>query len=194
MPERPEDILRNFGMANLLVEAGLSEVEKKFSVDLKRNLDDGEVDETYFPQFDQSIRSRAAQMAAHYEIFYCLEQTIRELITERLSEFGEDWWETKIPQQVRTEAKRRHEEELSKGITPRSYDLIDYTNFGELAVIIGSNWQDTFNDLFASRSGVNTVLSMLNTLRGPIAHCGVLADDEVTRLHLSVRSWFRLME
>lgn len=34
----------------------------------------------------------------------------------------------------------------------------------------------------------------LNTLRGAVAHCTPLAEDEVLRLRLSVRDWFRLME
>jgi hypothetical protein len=29
---------------------------------------------------------------------------------------------------------------------------------------------------------------------GPIAHCAPLAEDEVVRLRLSVRDWFRLMQ
>lgn len=37
-------------------------------------------------------------------------------------------------------------------------------------------------------------MTMLNSLRGPIAHCSPLADDEVVRLRLAVRDWFRLME
>lgn len=194
MSQTNDDILRNFGMANLLAEASLSEVERKHSIDLERAFDDELQDETYYPQFDEEIRSQASKMADHYEIFYCLEQTIRLLISERLSELGEDWWDTKIPQQVKTEAKKRHDEEVNKGITPRSFDLIDYTNFGELSSIIGTNWDDCFSDIFSSRNAVRSVLSMLNTLRGPIAHCGTLADDEVTRLHLSLRSLFRLME
>jgi hypothetical protein len=39
-----------------------------------------------------------------------------------------------------------------------------------------------------------SVMSRLNTLRGPVAHCTPLAEDEVLRLRLSVRDWFRLME
>jgi hypothetical protein len=38
------------------------------------------------------------------------------------------------------------------------------------------------------------ILGNLNTLRAPIAHCKALAEDEVTRLHLSLRDWFRQME
>ena len=37
-------------------------------------------------------------------------------------------------------------------------------------------------------------MANLNTLRGPIAHCSMLAEDEIVRLRLSVRDWYRLME
>lgn len=41
---------------------------------------------------------------------------------------------------------------------------------------------------------VERILSNLNTLRAPIAHCKALAEDEVERLHLGLRDWFRQME
>ena len=41
---------------------------------------------------------------------------------------------------------------------------------------------------------VEKVMSTLNTLRGPIAHRSPLAQDEIVRLKLAVRDWFRLME
>jgi hypothetical protein len=37
-------------------------------------------------------------------------------------------------------------------------------------------------------------MANLNMLRGPIAHCSPLAEDEVLRLQLTVRDWFRLGE
>ncbi len=37
------------------------------------------------------------------------------------------------------------------------------------------------------------IMTSLNMLRGPIAHCCPLADDEVVRLQLTVKDWFRLM-
>lgn len=180
-------------MANMLSEAALTEIEKRYSLNFQRYINEDDRDEMCYPQFDEKIRKQAAQMAAHYEIFYCLEQSIRSLISLRLAEHGENWWDKKIPEEVKTEAKKRHDEELNKGITPRSFDFMDYTNFGELSIIINKNWDDTFNDMFTSRDAVRNVLSTLNTLRGPIAHCSLLADDEVTRLNLSLRAWFRLM-
>jgi hypothetical protein len=77
-------------------------------------------------------------------------------------------------------------------MTVRSSDPIDFTTFGELGEIIKSNW-DVFGAMFNSIRALEKVLANLNTLRGPIAHCSPLAEDEVLRLQLSVRDWFRLM-
>jgi len=46
----------------------------------------------------------------------------------------------------------------------------------------------------AIRTGYKEVFARLNTLGGPIAHCSFLGEDEVLRLKLSLRDWFRLME
>lgn len=194
MTNSTHDTVRNFGMANLMIESALDNVENSHSVNLSRGIKDSDKDETYYPQFDEKIRKQASDMAAHYEIFYCLEQSIRTLIVQRLSEHGDDWWKTKIPQQVRVEAEKKHNDEIDKGITPRSYELIDYTSFGELSIIIVANWDETFNDMFKSKDAVRKVLAMLNTLRGPIAHCSMMDEHEVSRLHISLKDWFKLME
>jgi hypothetical protein len=83
--------------------------------------------------------------------------------------------------------------EIDSGMTPRSSEPIDFTNFGELGEIIKGNW-DVFGGIFDSPRAVERVMANLNTLRGPIAHCSALAEDEIVRLRLSVRDWFRLME
>ena len=83
--------------------------------------------------------------------------------------------------------------ELDSGVTPRSTQEIDYTTFGELGEIVRSNWS-TFLGTFNSKKAFSKVMTNLNTLRGPIAHCSPLAEDEVVRLRLSLRDWFRLME
>ena len=77
-------------------------------------------------------------------------------------------------------------------MTLRSSEVIDYTTFGELGEIIQHNW-DVFGDTFKNKSALRKVLNGLNLLRAPIAHCAPLAEDEVERLHLALRDWFRLM-
>jgi len=107
---------------------------------------------------------------------------------------GENWWDSgKVNPTIVSEISNRIQKELDSGVTRRSMDNLDYTTFGELSVIITANW-DIFGSIFNSRKGVERVLANLNTLRGPIAHCSKLSEDEVIRLNLTVRDWFRTMQ
>ena len=83
--------------------------------------------------------------------------------------------------------------EAQAAVSIRSEDDIDYTTFGQLGDIIRENWSD-FAGMLSNQSAVSRVLSALNMLRGTIAHCGVLAEDEVDRLKLAIRDWFRVLE
>ena len=98
-----------------------------------------------------------------------------------------------MPQAVRNNAEKNRAKEIQTGVTPRSADLLDYTTFGELGEIIKTNWR-LFSDTLSDIKAVENTLARLNTLRAPIAHCSMLAEDEVLRLQLSLRDWFRLME
>jgi len=85
--------------------------------------------------------------------------------------------------------RKRQETEAKKGFTPRSVDPLDFLTFGELGDIIKANWDD-FGAIFTTKGAVERVLADLNTIRGPIAHCSPLAEDEVLSLRLAVRDWF----
>lgn len=131
----------------------------------------------------------------NYELFYCLEKTIRTQISELLTDqFGEEWWNDKVvPQHIVGDVKNRIQREREAGITPRSFEPLDYTNFGELGEIIKKNW-GIFASVFNNKKAVEKIMFNLNTLRNPIAHCSNLAEDEKLRLELSLRDWFRLGE
>ena len=107
---------------------------------------------------------------------------------------GDLWWQgTRVPPKIKTDADSRLQREIDSGMTPRSEDPLDFTTFGELGEIIKVNW-DLFGSVFSSPKAVEKIMANLNTLRGPIAHCSPLAEDEIVRLRLSVRDWFRIME
>jgi hypothetical protein len=188
-------LMQRFGMANQLAEIALDSVEKKHGIDLGRKPHEEEIDENYFPQFDQSVRDEAAEMSKHYEVFYCLERTIRALISDTIRAAGDaNWWESgRVPPKLKADVEARIQKETDSAVTMRSDDPIDYTTFGELGELIKANW-DLFGSMFSSQRAVERVLANLNVLRGPIAHCSVLVGDEVIRLELSLRDWFRLME
>tara|TARA_B100000745_G_scaffold300595_1_gene255699 strand:+ start:7520 stop:8101 length:582 start_codon:yes stop_codon:yes gene_type:complete len=187
--------IKSFLMNNSIIEHDFDNIETKYDFDLGRPKEDiAQVDRDYYPQIEQKIRKEAAFMAPHYEVFYSLEKTIKKLISETLYEAeGTDWWEsTLINDEIKAKVVDRIQKELDSGLTPRSEEGIDFCTFGELGEIIKENW-DLFGFL-TSKKAVEKVMASLNSIRGPIAHCGVLADDEVLRLHLSVRDWFRLMD
>ena len=191
--------VKSFGMTNMLIESEIDQLEQKLGFRLRNDSakedTQNEIEKAYFPQFAEALRMEAAEMARSYELFYCLEKTIRLQITELLKENkGADWWnDTVVPQHIFGEVKKRILRERESGITPRSTDQLDYTNFGELGEIIKANWS-LFASVFNNIKAVEKVMSNLNSLRNPIAHCSVLAEDERLRLDLSLRDWFRLAE
>jgi hypothetical protein len=190
-----DNIIRSFGMSGFMITDEIKNLENRFNLELGHT--PGSVSRNpleYYPQFEQSVRKEAADMARHYELFYCLEQAIRKLISETLYEsLGASWWDSgKIPANIVKDVKDRIQKETDNGVTRRSDVEIDYTTFGELSVIITSNW-NLFGTIFTSRRAVEKVMNSLNVLRGPIAHCCPLSEDEVDRLRLTVKDWFRII-
>jgi hypothetical protein len=187
--------IRLFRMTHQMVESDLDKIEKRFKIDLGREPQTkmGK-DEEYYPQFSEAVRQEAASMAEHYEVFYCLEQSIRDLVRDKLAaEVGSNWWDQAVPEPVKTNVDANITRERDSGITMRSTEKIDYTTFGELGEIVRANWA-AFSDTFNSQKAFTKIMTNLNVLRAPIAHCCPLAEDEGVRLRLTVRDWFRLME
>ena len=192
------DQVKLFGITNQLLEQDLDRVESDFGIDLNRGHKGRvEKDETYYPQIEAQFRAEAAAMAPHYEVFYSLERTIRAQIADQLEAATgtSEWWEGElVPEEIRKVVKKRRQKETEAAVTPRFEESIDFTTFGELGEIIKVNWRDIFASIFSDLRAVERVMAQLNTLRGPVAHCTPLAEDEILRLRLSVRDWFRLME
>jgi hypothetical protein len=193
MKSKAADHIRSFGMSGFLITDELRNIENHYNIELGHTApSEGPVE--YYPQFEQIVRSEAARMSRQYELFYCLEISIRKLISETLEAIeGAKWWESgRVPQNMIKEVSDRIQREIDSGMTRRSDEAIDYTTFGELSVIITNNW-DLFGTIFTSRRAVEKVMNNLNLLRGPIAHCCPISDDEVLRLTLTVRDWFRMI-
>lgn len=145
-------------------------------------------------QFSSEMRDNAIKMAEHYKLFYMLENDIRKLIDDTLTEaYQSDWWEEHSPPSAKEECKNNQLREQEAGFTPRSDNELDYVTFGHLGDIIRHNWA-LFGGILSNQKAMGRVMYSLNNLRGPIAHCGVLAEDEVDRLRLTVTDWFRVLE
>lgn len=191
-----ERIIRSFSMSNQLLLSDLKTIEKKYGLEKLVVVNDpqDEIESNFYLQFNSELRSEAMKMANHYQLFYCLEKSIREMITDLMeATYGIDWWDKQgiILDHIKQEVYKNMKKEADSALTPRSSEPIDYTTFGQLAEIMKSNW-DVFGSVFSNIKAVERVLGNLNSLRNPIAHCSFLAEDEVMRLHLSLRDWFRL--
>ena len=150
----------------------------------------------YLRQVDFGIIADSERMSEFYKLFYALENDMRALIEATLFETKkENWWVEAVPQAVRENVQKNYDRESSEGLPPRSDRLLDYTTFGELGEIVKENW-DVFSGMFsnATRNRVLRVINRLNIVRGPIAHCNFLPEEEAIRLKLAIQDWYKLME
>lgn len=142
--------------------------------------------------FSPRVIYDATKMASVFMAFFCLENSVRELITERLlARIGTDWWATGVSQKIRAAVEKLKEKESdARYHTPRSTALIGYTMFGNLAQIIIGNW-DNFSDLFPDQAWIMSRFNDLEMSRNIIMHTGTLPQLEIDRIESIVRDWIR---
>ncbi|ABX12511.1 Swt1 family HEPN domain-containing protein [Nitrosopumilus maritimus] len=192
MSEKFSEKIRNYGMRNFMLETELAKLEQ-------RGIEIGHIntvkkDENVDPElFDSDIRKSAKRMADFYVVYFSLENSVRRLIKETLTEkYGKDWWEKGIPKGIKDNVKQIQEDEKDSVMAIRSADdPLTYTNFGELIPIIESQW-DLFSDRLRGKKAMQQILSQFNKTRNLIAHSCELEPDEVTRLELLVKDWQRI--
>ena len=161
------------------------QTERVFDVDFGHRKDREQgTDQTYYPQFIERLRREADRMSRSYQIFYCLENSIREMIVQRLEEqYGTDWWNAAVPEAVRRNAEANLERKSSRQVLHPDQELID----GEPKLL------KTMGTFLVKCSATSEPLNEFwrYALR---SHCKALAEDEELRLHLGLRDWFRQME
>jgi energy-converting hydrogenase A subunit M len=142
--------------------------------------------------FSPLIIHDADRMASVYALFYCIENAVRSLISERLSErHGAGWWSSCVPTNVKKAAESLKDKETkNKYHAPRSSDMVGYTLFGNLSQIIINKWED-FSDLFPDQHWVSSRLNDLELLRNIIMHTGLLPEIEIKRIESLARDWVR---
>lgn len=140
--------------------------------------------------FSPRITSSANRMSLVYIAFFCLENSVRELIVERLFErYGNDWWEKCVAKNIKDNVdKLKKKEEKNRYHTPRSSTNIGYTLFGEMSKIIINNWDD-FSDILPSQHWIMSRFEDLEMSRNVIMHSGTLPDNEIDRIKTYVEDW-----
>lgn len=142
--------------------------------------------------FSVALRNDALRMTRIYALLYCFENSVRQLIRERLEEeFSSDWWETKVPAKIKSlaESRLRKDTENSWLEGEKGSPLL-YVEFGHLADIIVANWQ-CFADIVPTQHWVKQRLDEMEQARNFIAHNRLLLPGEFARLETYVGDWNR---
>jgi hypothetical protein len=142
--------------------------------------------------FSADIRRSAMRALPVFLAFFCLENGVRELVSERMIDrFGSDWWEHQASVPLKRKVQERKEKEgRNRWHARRGEQELFYTDFGDLKDLVQSKW-DVFEDLFPDQNWVAARLDELEASRNIIAHSNLLDEREVTRVRLYLQDWTR---
>ncbi|GAB1106499.1 MAG: hypothetical protein Sw2PiMacB_08030 [Shewanella algae] len=183
--------LKQLVFNGILLEDSFERLEQD-GISIKRGHNVIPVERLDESDFSPTIIHRANKMASVYIVFFCIENSVRELITDRLAERkGVDWWETCVPKKIKDSVQSlKEKEEINRYHAQRSSSTIGYTMLGNLSQIIINNWDD-FSDLFPSQAWINARFTDLEMSRNIIMHTGILPDIEIERIESICRDWIR---
>ncbi len=170
-----------FRAAGIRVGADLFEAE--------RNL----LEETLSP-FSIDMRNEALEMGRLYTLLYCFENSVRNLVRERLQEtYGSNWWEDKVPKKIKEFALGRQKDAIENSwLEGQKRDLLGFIQFGHLADIIIANWDD-FSDLVPTQHWIKQRMDELEQARNYVAHNRLLLPAEFQRIEMYVNDWNRMV-
>lgn len=140
--------------------------------------------------FPLVLRNEALQMIRIYAMTYCFENSVREVIRERLQEkHTVDWWVKGVPKKVRVFAESRQQDAKDKmWLEGAKTDLLSFVDFGHLTNIITENWED-FSDLVPTQHWIKQRFDELEQARHFIAHNRLLLPSEFNRIEMYVNDW-----
>jgi hypothetical protein len=140
--------------------------------------------------FPVELRNHAMRMIRLYGLLYCFENSVRQLIRERLTEnIGSDWWETATPPKIRSFAETRREKALSNTwLEGEKGDLLQYVELGHLSDLIIANWE-RFSDLVPSQHWLKQRFDEIEQARNFVAHNRLLMPSEFARLEQYISDW-----
>lgn len=186
-----EPNLRQFVFNGLLLQNSLETLEKE-GINVRKSGDLEPVSRVVEADFSPKIWHDANNMASVYQAIFCIENTIRSFIVERMSErYGLNWWEEKVSTGIKRDVTKLKEKEAkNKFFSSRSDSEIGYTMMGNLGQIITDNWED-FSDIIPNQAWLNSRMQDLEMARNIVMHTGVLPQDEIERITSIVRDILR---
>ena len=184
---------RNWLFRALMFEAEAETFRKagiRLGADL-RNVELTLLEEVLNP-FPVALRNQALQMSRIYALIYCFENSVREVVQERLElAFKAKWWEKGVPKRIRDLAESRKKKAAENSwLEGDKTELLSFAEFGDLSSIIIANWEE-FRDLIPTQHWVQQRFDELEQARNFIAHNRTLLASEFQRIEMYVADWNR---
>ena len=110
-----EQSLRQFVFNGLLLYDSLEALEKQKGISVFESGDLTQVSRVVEADFSPIVWNNATNMSSVYQAIFCIENTLRNFIVERMSErHGLNWWEEKVPSNIKKAVaeKRRTEKQV----------------------------------------------------------------------------------
>ena len=186
-----ESKLREFVFNGLLLQDSFLALEKQQGISVFGVKDFEPVSRVVEADFSPRVWNDAINMSSVYQSIFCIENTLRNFIVERMSErYGLTWWD-KVPSKIQKDVEKlKVKEEKNKFFSSRSDSEIGYTMLGNLGQIIINNWDD-FSDIIPSQAWLMSRMDDLEMARNIIMHTGVLLQVEIDRITSIVRDILR---
>lgn len=182
---------KEFIFNGLLLEEDLQTLEKE-GIAVRESGDFSPVCRVLETDFSPKIWYNATNMASVYQSIFCIENTLRNFIVERMSErHGLDWWGQTVPKKIKDDVEKlKIKETKNRFFSSRSESEIGYTMLGNLGQVIINNWDD-FSDIIPSQAWLTSRMDDLEMARNIVMHTGVLPQIEIERITSIVRDILR---
>jgi len=142
--------------------------------------------------FPEKLLKESMDMSDCYQILYCFENDLREVINDIMHEnYGDDWWEQHVIQKIKDDVKKRQGAEKDSVYYGRVDDPLYFTTLGEIKEIITGNY-DIFTNHFRSKKFVDELLFQINRLRVVVGHSCMLEEMDVTTLKQNIERWYTI--
>lgn len=187
-----EQSLRQFVFNGLLLYDSLETLERQKGISVFESGDLTQVSRVVEADFSPVVWNNAINMSSVYQAIFCIENTLRNFIVERMSErYGLSWWEEKVPSNIKKAVDKLKKDEIkNKFFSSRSDSEIGYTMLGNLGQIIINNWED-FSDIIPSQAWLTSRMDDLEMARNIVMHTGILPQIEIDRITSIVRDILR---
>lgn len=185
-------LIRDWLFKSLSVEDTLDGLESE-GLAVRAENDPGAVQRVMpLEDFSSDIRTAALRAMPAYLAFFCLENAVRELVIERMTDaIDAAWWDSGASSDLKKKVQSRQDKEgVNRWHIRRGAQEIYYTDFGDLMSIIRNNWS-VFEDLFPDQNWIANRLSELEASRNIIAHSNTLDDRELARVRMYLQDWAR---